>query len=211
MDRQDIVREALKLLNESGLDSLSVRRIATRLGVKSPALYWHFKNKQELLDEMAWHLQSRQDLGPPHSGEAWREWLERRTRERRAVLLSYRDGARLVASSRPSPQLVEAFESELTALTTFGFTPKLAMRSIISLGHFVSGFVLEEQDEQRRYTESGDTPPQKFADEQRAAFLQSTPTLAAAIQDSSAMSGDEGFEEGMTFIIDGIAAALGHQ
>lgn len=211
MDRQDIVREALKLLNESGLDSLSVRRLATRLDVKSPALYWHFKNKQELLDEMANQLQSKQDLGPPREDETWREWLARRTRERRAVLLSHRDGARLVASSRPSPGLVAAFESELEALTKFGFTPKLAMRTITSLGHFVSGFVLEEQDEQQRYADTKETPPQALTTDQRAAFLQSTPTLAAALQDSGEMAGDQGFEEGLGFIIDGVTAALDRQ
>lgn len=158
-------------------------------------------------------------IQPKHSARLMRcqspwnspDWVSILNCDTNDVLLSHRDGARLVASSRPSPQLVEAFETELTALTTFGFTPKLAMRTIISLGHFVSGFALEEQDEQRRYTESGDTPAQMFTVEQRAAFLQSTPTLTAALRDSNAMSGDEGFEDGMAFIIDGVAAALDRQ
>lgn len=53
IDRRQVVDTALRLLNEVGLDGLTLRRIAKELNVQAPALYWHFKNKQELLDEMA--------------------------------------------------------------------------------------------------------------------------------------------------------------
>ncbi|MGW5823017.1 TetR family transcriptional regulator, partial [Streptomyces noursei] len=53
IDRKLVVETALRLLNEGGLDGLTLRRIAKELDVQAPALYWHFKNKQELLDEMA--------------------------------------------------------------------------------------------------------------------------------------------------------------
>jgi TetR/AcrR family tetracycline transcriptional repressor len=43
----------LDVLDEVGIDGLTVRLLAGRLGVKSPALYWHLRNKQELLDAMA--------------------------------------------------------------------------------------------------------------------------------------------------------------
>ena len=50
MDRGRIVDEALLLLNEVGIDKLTTRRLAERLGVQQPALYWHFANKSALLD-----------------------------------------------------------------------------------------------------------------------------------------------------------------
>jgi AcrR family transcriptional regulator len=53
LDRATVVRAALRLLDEVGLHGLSLRKVASELGVQAPALYWHFKNKQELLDEMA--------------------------------------------------------------------------------------------------------------------------------------------------------------
>ncbi len=52
VDRTRIVEEALKLLNEVGVDALSTRLLAERLQVRQPALYWHFKNKQGLLLEL---------------------------------------------------------------------------------------------------------------------------------------------------------------
>ena len=53
LDRTRVADTALKLLNEVGLDGLTLRAIARELDVKAPALYWHFKDKQALLDEMA--------------------------------------------------------------------------------------------------------------------------------------------------------------
>ncbi|MFW5417758.1 TetR/AcrR family transcriptional regulator C-terminal domain-containing protein [Nocardiopsis sp. CNT-189] len=196
MDRPTIVSAALELLEETGLDGLTTRRLAARLQVKSPALYWHFRSKQELLDEMAGAVQERQDLGPPREGEHWRDWLARRARERRRVLLSHRDGARLVAGSSAGPEAVAAFERELAALAERGFTPLQAMRAITALGAFVSGFVLEEQARLGR----GHPPGPGRA--------EASPVLAAAIGEGGSPDGPEAFEDGLAYLLDGIGAAL---
>ena len=52
LDRAQVVTAAIELLDEVGLDGLTLRRLAQELGVQAPALYWHFKDKQELLDQM---------------------------------------------------------------------------------------------------------------------------------------------------------------
>ena len=44
-----VIRAALDLLNEVGVDGLTTRKLAERLGVQQPALYWHFRNKRALL------------------------------------------------------------------------------------------------------------------------------------------------------------------
>jgi TetR/AcrR family tetracycline transcriptional repressor len=53
LSRELLIETGLRLLDEVGLDGLSVRRLAAELGVRSPALYWHIKTKQELLEGMA--------------------------------------------------------------------------------------------------------------------------------------------------------------
>ena len=53
LDRERVVRAALALLDEVGLDGLTLRRLAQDLGVKAPALYWHVASKADLLHEMA--------------------------------------------------------------------------------------------------------------------------------------------------------------
>lgn len=209
VDRTRIAREALDLLDEVGLEGLTVRRLAARLNVKSPALYWHFRSKQELLDEMAQELQSTQDLGPPRSGEAWRDWLSRRTLERRRVLLSRRDGARLVAGARPAPSALTSFEKELQALVEFGFTPLQAVRAVTTLGHYVSGFVLEEQAEWQRQSTEENSPADDVSPEERGDPLASVPILAEAIAvGGSPGGGDAAFEDGMAMLLDGLSQRL---
>jgi TetR/AcrR family tetracycline transcriptional repressor len=192
-----IVSAALELLDEVGLDGVTVRRLATRLGVQNPALYWHFRGKRALLDQMAQALQSRQDFGPPHEGESWRQWFTRRGRERRAILLSHRDGARLVAGTRPGPELILRFEAELGSLVERGFTPTQALLAIGTLTRFINGFVLEEQALDQRQIDDDGPPVDVF---------KATPILAAAIGGSG--DSDASFEHGLRIVVDGIASSL---
>ncbi|SFB48691.1 transcriptional regulator, TetR family [Amycolatopsis marina] len=198
MDRSTIISAALEVLEEVGLDELTTRRLAARLQVKSPALYWHFRNKQELLDEMARSIQARQDLGPPRAGEQWRDWLVRRARERRDILLAHRDGARLIAGSSPGPGIAVMFDQELNALVLQGFTPVQAMRAITTLGSYITGFVLEEQARHGR-----DEPPPVDLDKARE-----TPTLLAAIREGGPPDGPIAFEDGLALVLGGIEASL---
>ena len=49
----DRVAVALDLLDEAGLDGLTLRQLAGRLGIRAPTLYWHVRDKRELLDLLA--------------------------------------------------------------------------------------------------------------------------------------------------------------
>ena len=53
INRSMVTRTGVTLLNEIGLEQLTLRRLGTDLNVQAPTIYWHFKSKQELLDEMA--------------------------------------------------------------------------------------------------------------------------------------------------------------
>src|SRR3954465_14337317 len=92
-----IARTGLELLGEVGLEGLTMRVVADRLGVRAPTLYWHVKNKQHLLDAMAGVMftESIDGLEAPRRDEPWRPWLAARARNLRRVLLRHRDGARV--------------------------------------------------------------------------------------------------------------------
>jgi len=101
LDRDQVVRAALLLLDEAGLDGLTLRRLAAELDVKAPALYWHFASKQDLLDHMA-HVMTQpwmHTISTTATGRPWEDWLTEVARTYRTLLLSHRDGARLVAST----------------------------------------------------------------------------------------------------------------
>jgi TetR/AcrR family transcriptional regulator, tetracycline repressor protein len=197
--RDVVVRAALDLLDEAGLDGLSVRRLAARLDVQNPALYWHFRNKQELLDEMARDLLA-QDMGGPVEGESWREWLTRRAHRYRSTLRSRRDGARLVAAGNPGPDVARDFESELGILVGLGFTPAQGLHAITSISHYTLGFVLNEQaaHERRARGEAADL----------ASLAADYPLTVAGVTEGGAPTSDEAFAHGLALILDGLAVSL---
>jgi TetR/AcrR family tetracycline transcriptional repressor len=187
LTRERIVDVALRLLDEVGLDALSTRRLATELGVKSPALYWHFRGKQELLDEMAATLLLDAGMGGPRAGEPWRDWLARRAHAYRRSLLAHRDGARLMIGADPGPTVVEQLDGELAALVERGFPASLGLRAIATVSHYTTGFVLQEQA-----SRTGELPaPERI------------PTLLAALGEPGGS-----FDGGLTLVLDGIAVAF---
>lgn len=53
IQRDQVINAALALLDEVGLEAITTRKLAQKLGVESATLYWHFRNKASLLEEMA--------------------------------------------------------------------------------------------------------------------------------------------------------------
>ncbi|TDR33140.1 TetR/AcrR family transcriptional regulator C-terminal domain-containing protein [Hydromonas duriensis] len=146
--RQKIIQTALALLDEVGLEGLTMRGLASKLCIQAPSLYWHFKNKQELLNAMMdsmlmLYLQPSEQFaisGP------WQVQIHARAKSLRSMLLSHRDGVlvfcRKVSISHNSMRVM----NDLTqVLLDAGFKPKDAARCVFSLWHYVIGFVLEEQ------------------------------------------------------------------
>jgi AcrR family transcriptional regulator len=209
LERQSIVAAALVLLDEVGLDGLSVRRLATELGVKSPALYWHFESKQQLLDGMAEVVQGEAPHEPPAAGQAWADWMFARTVATRRTLLRHRDGARLVAGSSPSSRVLGELDADVAALAGFGFAPVDALSAIMSLSHYVTGFVLQEQAVQRRLVDAGQDAalPDLPARLVRMLGDAPAPTLRVAFAAGGAPVGDAAFAAGARLIIAGLGAA----
>lgn len=196
LSRRAVVRAALRLLDQVGLDALSTRRLAAELGVKSSALYWHFRDKQELLEEMSATIQLAQDFTGPSEGETWAEWLVRRGREHRRLLMTHRDGARLVTAANPGPAVVAQVERELAVLVEVGFRPAAALRSVMAIGHFVTGFVLAEQADPH---DPADGPPTGATE-----LMESNPVFAAAIAEGGDPQNEAAFEHGLRMLINGM-------
>ncbi|SNY11517.1 TetR/AcrR family transcriptional regulator C-terminal domain-containing protein [Paractinoplanes atraurantiacus] len=196
LSREVLIDAGLRLLNEGGLDGLTVRKLAASLDVQSPALYWHFKTKQDLLDGMASAVIQRAGMGPPRDGEAWPDWLRRRARAYRRSLLAHRDGARLITSARRAPDALHGFEEELAAMVRLGFTPALALQTIMTVADYTNGFVLQEQ--------ATVGPP----GEAELAALAQLPTLMAAFESAGYRRPDESFEHGLSVLVAGTEAVL---
>ena len=97
-DRDSVTATALRLLDEVGLPDLSMRRLASELGIQPSALYWHFDSKQELLGAIAERILARIPSAPDETGATDADVLDA-ARGIRDALLAFRDGAEVVLSS----------------------------------------------------------------------------------------------------------------
>ncbi|MFE4517303.1 TetR/AcrR family transcriptional regulator C-terminal domain-containing protein [Kitasatospora sp. NPDC056783] len=206
LDRGQVVDAALDLLNEAGLDGLTLRAIAARLDVKAPALYWHVKDKQALLDEMATEMMRRMTgrAGTDHPEGDWRETYLTTMRALRAELLRYRDGAKVYSGARfTDTSYAAGLDASLRVLVEAGFTPARAARAWQTAYSYTIGYVIEEQA-------MGPNPfdgEEGYDVDSRAERLAAHP-LAAESGRVMFQDFDEGFEQGLAAVLAGVEATL---
>lgn len=146
LNRETVVAEALALLDEVGLDAISTRALARRLGVEQPSLYWHFRRKEDLLTAMAEAAMAPHATAPlPTPADPWRPWFLDNSRSFRRTLLLRRDGARLHAGVRPAAGDLGRIAHKMAFLVAAGLPERDAQHAMLAAGHFTVGSVLEEQ------------------------------------------------------------------
>jgi AcrR family transcriptional regulator len=204
--RERIVTAALELLDDQGMDALTVRALATRLGVRAPALYWHVRNKQELLDEMATEVMRRVTgaLAAIPPGASWRDDLAAYARVLRSEYLLHRDGARIFSGTRiTDPDVVRMKEPWFERWAAYGWKPADADDAVDVVTAFVVGFVIEEQERRQ----SAETDPTRYSVTERDAWLGEGASLvkeAGHLQDE----GGQRFDRHLGIVLDGLAARL---
>jgi TetR/AcrR family transcriptional regulator, tetracycline repressor protein len=148
VNREILVRGALKLLNEVGLEQLTLRRLGIELKVQAAAMYWHFKSKEELIDEMATMVlaEGAPNLVPVRKQSEWKVWVVAFGEGLRKTLLRYRDGARLVAGTRlTNTEYMKTAEVVGAQLIETGFTLRQTVVLLSTVYNYTLSFVMEEQ------------------------------------------------------------------
>jgi TetR/AcrR family tetracycline transcriptional repressor len=209
VSRAAIVSAALELLAETGLDGVSFRRIATRLGVSAPTLYWHVDNKRQLMDLMAEELVHRTGTvyDGPAPGQPWWEWLRNDAQRMFDALIATRDAPRVLAGNRPSPDSFAGIERVLAVLVDAGLTPGQAQQTLFALGAYVIGSAVEWQAEaERAAMQPLPDPANDELNAVRARALADQPVLLAAITERLNSPHSAAFEYGLDLLIDGLRA-----
>ena len=202
----EVIAKALELLDETGLDGLSMRRLADAMDIKAASLYWHFANKQALLDGMADALMAGVAGGAPVAGQSWKERLADIAGEMRRALLSRRDGARVFAGTYvPTENVMRVGEALMAPLREAGADARLAAWGAFSVMYFLLGFVIEE---------SGVAPeqmPGRELEQRTQSFEQMMarfPNLAAGRDAIFDKDFDTRFRFGLDLMLAGLAARL---
>ncbi|MFI8966287.1 TetR/AcrR family transcriptional regulator [Streptomyces sp. NPDC053493] len=211
-----IVRAAIELLDEEGLDGLNMRSLGARLGTAATAVYWHIKTKDELvrlagdavwtevelpdLDAMDWRAAATAMAGSMHAMLTRHPWLGQAFGSH----LLYGPG-----KSRHDDHSLALYEKA-------GFSPADADRAAAAVFVYVLGSALGAAAQvslTRRLSKSGD-PEKELADTMAAAaeVAKAFPRLRARLDDPAAATytagPDDAFSFGLRATLDGFEAAL---
>ena len=201
LSRDRVLRAAIDLADEGGLESVSMRRLGQVLRVEAMSLYKHVANKDDILDGIADLVTAEFEV--PDAGDGWKMAIRRSAISAHEVLLRH-PWASGVIESRPNagPARLRYLDAVIGTLATAGFAMPTAVRAVMALDSHTYGFVLQEQ----AWPFEAENAPELAATFARGLSAGEYPSLHAMAEMVSASAGGApvDFEFGLDLILDGL-------
>ena len=143
LSRERVLAAAVALADDGGVEELSMRKLAKKLGVEAMSLYNHIANKDQLLDGMVDFVFS--EIEPPSPGADWKQEMRTSAVSTRDALNRHRWAVGLL-DARPNPgeASLRLYEAELACLREAGFSAEMAIRAQSIQGAYIFGSALQE-------------------------------------------------------------------
>lgn len=181
LSRERVLAAAMQLADSEGLSTVTMRRLASSLGVEAMSLYHHLPGKEGLLDGLVEAVVAEvraETVRAGQEGDGWRSELRNRCLTAREVMLRHPWAPGLIGSRRVIPvSLYGYFEEVLATLIRGGFSYHLSHRALHALGSMVLGFA---QELFSPATADGDVDTDA-AEEDLAAMADALPHLTAMV------------------------------
>jgi len=211
LSRDEIVAVARQLLADEGAEALTMRRLGEACGIRGAALYWHFKDKDELLGLVVGSVIG--DLESGRDGQSWDERLLVLGRSMRKLLVAHPGLATVAAGGYSLPEpVLEGLDAFIGVLVGAGFTHRQALGIHYAILTFTTGFVVYETASPL-FDLASAKPGSAERRRRSARFAPLTttphPFLAAAALELDDLTVDEMFEQSLRAMVDGWAAQLG--
>lgn len=200
LSRRLILETGLRLVDAEGVESLSMRRLASELGVFPTALYYYVPSKEALMRGIVELVLAEVEL-PGRDGRAWEERIRVLARSFRGVAHAHpRLLPRLVTYPEATPQEYGIYEALYDALEEAGLDAAEVVRTSILMFSYVTGFTLAEA--------SGTLGPLTRAERDDLAGLphEMFPATRRLTPHISGVDLDENFEFGINILLSGFAA-----
>jgi AcrR family transcriptional regulator len=203
LNRERVLHAAVVLADESGSESLSMRKLGEAVGVEAMSLYHHVANKVDLLDGMIDVVFGEIEL--PSDGGDWKRAMRERAVSARRVLSRHGWAIRFMESgTSPGPASLRHHDAVLGCLRNAGFSIQLAAHAFSLLDSYIYGFALQERSLPFHTPEQGAAVAQKIL----ARFPTGAyPHLAELTTEHVLQPGYEHageFEFGLDLILDGL-------
>jgi AcrR family transcriptional regulator len=182
LNRDRVLRAAVALADDAGIEALNMRNLAQELGVVPMALYKHVANKEELLDGMVEVIVG--EIDPPEDAADWKVAIRQRILSARQALLRHRWASQVIESrTNASPVVLDYMDSVIGMFRAGGFSVDLTHHVMHALGSRMWGFTQEVFP----------TPPPPADPDARAAmFSEVAARWPHIIEVATASSHDEG-------------------
>ncbi|MEV8442784.1 TetR/AcrR family transcriptional regulator C-terminal domain-containing protein [Actinosynnema sp. NPDC051121] len=204
-----LVLAAVRLADAEGLDGVSMRRVASQLGVATMSLYRHVENKDELVLRMIDHVLRKEELPDP-APETWRERLEVCARLQWKLFKEHAWLAPAMSMTRPQllPSAVAYTEWVLEALDGKGLNLEEMMHAAVTVFGFVRGVAVNIEPEAEQQRDTGMTGDE-WMTQQAPALLdivatRKFPMFSRVVVSDLDMGLDTLFEFGLARMLDGI-------
>jgi AcrR family transcriptional regulator len=207
LTRDAIIDAALRILDSEGVEALSMRRVAQELGTGAGSLYWHVRNKEELLQLLFERVTAEMELPEPDPSR-WQEQLKELGDRMRAVMNRHRDIARVSLGRVPSGPTIALFTEWLFELLRPVGIPDRVIAYLGDLaGLYVGAFAFEESLGLASPT-GEDLPPEQIL-EMFKGYMRSLPSdrfpnTLSAIELIFGGDQDDRFEFGLDLMIRGL-------
>ncbi|MGH3459302.1 TetR/AcrR family transcriptional regulator [Aeromicrobium sp.] len=143
LTRERVLRGAVAVADSGGIGSLTIRSLASELGVKPMSVYHHVANKDEILDGIVDIVFSEIEL--PEIGKEWRVELHRRSSSARAALRRHPWAIGLLETrTSPGPATLRHHDSVIGTLRAAGFSIAMTAHAYALIDSYVYGFALSE-------------------------------------------------------------------
>jgi AcrR family transcriptional regulator len=144
LDRERVLRAAIELADDGGIEALSMRRLGQRLGVEAMSLYNHVSNKEDVLAGIVDIIIG--DIDVTQTAVSWTEAMRRRAVSMRRVFVKHPWAVGLLESRRSlGAAALRYCESVLDVLRRAGFSPLTAIRAFSVLDSYAYGYSIQEK------------------------------------------------------------------
>ena len=205
LSRDRVLRAAVALADEAGIESVSMRRLAQELGVVPMALYKHVADKEDVLAGMVDVVVG--EIDPPADDTDWKSAIRQRIFLARQTLLQHPWAARVLESqATPTPRVMAYIDSTIGVFRAGGFSIGLTHHVMHAMGSRIFGFTQELfNDSPRVDPETSAAMPPEMAQQ----FPYITELVAAISHDQGSVVGpgcDDHFEFefALDLLLDGI-------
>jgi AcrR family transcriptional regulator len=207
LNRERVLRGAVRIAGESGIGSLTIRSLAGSLGVKPMSLYHYVANKDEILDGIVDLVFSEIEL--PSTSADWRSELETWANSARRVLRRNAWAIALLESrTTPGPATLRHHDTILGVLRAAGFSVTMAAHAYALLDSYVYGFAVQEAALPFEGRDSADAVAEPIMRNfGEGDYPHLTEMATQYVLQPGYDFGDE-FAFGLNLILDGLAASI---